>query len=82
MVAYLSRIFGMGRLELAEDVVQDTLCKALEAWSLHGLPENPSAWLMRVARNRAIDLVRRDQLGQAKNARATCTAMFSCSPAS
>jgi RNA polymerase sigma-70 factor (ECF subfamily) len=61
MVAYLSRIFGMGRLELAEDVVQDALCKALEAWSLHGLPENPSAWLMRVARNRAIDLVRRDQ---------------------
>ena len=61
MVAYLSRIFGMGRLELAEDVVQDALSKALEAWSLHGLPENPSAWLMRVARNRAIDLVRRDQ---------------------
>jgi RNA polymerase sigma factor (sigma-70 family) len=61
MVSYLTRIFGLGRLDLAEDVVQDTLCRALEAWSIQGLPDNPSAWLMRVARNRAIDLVRRDE---------------------
>jgi RNA polymerase sigma factor (sigma-70 family) len=60
MVSYLTRIFGLGRLDLAEDVVQDALCRALETWSIHGLPENPSAWLMRVARNRAIDLLRRD----------------------
>ncbi len=60
MVSYLARIFGWGRLDLAEDVVQDTLCRALETWPIHGLPDNPSAWLMRVARNRAIDLVRRD----------------------
>jgi RNA polymerase sigma factor (sigma-70 family) len=33
----------------------------MEAWSVHGVPENPSAWLMRAARNRAIDLIRRDQ---------------------
>src|SRR5262245_65154546 len=61
MVSYLTRVFGLGRLELAEDVVQDTLCRALETWAVHGLPDNPSAWLMRVARNRAIDLVRRDE---------------------
>jgi RNA polymerase sigma-70 factor (ECF subfamily) len=60
MVSYLTRIVGLGRLDLAEDVVQDTLCRALETWSVHGLPDNPSAWLMRVARNRAIDLLRRD----------------------
>ena len=60
MVSYLTRIFGLGRLDLAEDVVQDTLCRAMETWPIHGLPDNPSAWLMRVARNRAIDLVRRD----------------------
>src|SRR5215471_7177206 len=60
MVSYLTRIVGLGRLDLAEDVVQDTLCRALETWPVHGLPDNPSAWLMRVARNRAIDLVRRD----------------------
>lgn len=60
MVSYLTRIVGLGRLDLAEDVVQDSLCRALETWSIQGLPDNPSAWLMRVARNRAIDLVRRD----------------------
>jgi RNA polymerase sigma-70 factor (ECF subfamily) len=50
----------MGRLDLAEDVVQDTLMQALQVWPVHGLPDNPSAWLMRVARNRAIDVIRRD----------------------
>ncbi|HET7107470.1 MAG TPA: sigma-70 family RNA polymerase sigma factor [Candidatus Acidoferrum sp.] len=60
MVPYLTRILGLGRLDLAEDVVQDTLCRAMETWPVHGVPENPSAWLMRVARNRAIDLIRRD----------------------
>jgi RNA polymerase sigma-70 factor (ECF subfamily) len=60
MVSYLTRIVGLDRLDLAEDVVQDSLCRALETWSLQGLPDNPSAWLMRVARNRAIDLLRRD----------------------
>src|SRR5262245_17322323 len=61
MVSYLTRVVGLGRLDLAEDVVQDTLCRALETWSIHGLPGNPSAWLMRVARNRAIDILRRDE---------------------
>jgi RNA polymerase sigma factor (sigma-70 family) len=60
MVSYLTRLFGLSRLSLAEDVVQDALCQALQSWSQQGLPDNPSAWLMRVARNRAIDLVRRD----------------------
>src|SRR5580692_7504691 len=60
MVLYLTRIFGVGHLNMAEDVVQDTLIKAMETWPLHGLPDNPSAWLMRAARNRAIDLIRRD----------------------
>jgi RNA polymerase sigma factor (sigma-70 family) len=61
MVSYLTRIFGLARLDAAEDVVQDTLLRALEIWPVQGVPENPSAWLMRVARNRAIDVIRRDQ---------------------
>src|SRR5579884_1001913 len=61
MVSYLIKIFGLGGLELAEDVVQDTLFRALETWPAQGVPENPSAWLMRVARNRAIDLLRRSE---------------------
>lgn len=59
MVSYLTKLFGVSHLNLAEDIVQDTLCQALAAWPAHGVPENPSAWLMRAAKNRAIDMLRR-----------------------
>ena len=61
MVAALTRIFGVHNLELAEDVVQDAFCRALEVWSFHGVPENPAAWLMTTAKNRALDIVRRER---------------------
>jgi predicted RNA polymerase sigma factor len=61
MVSYLTKLFGLNNLSLAEDVVQDTLCRALETWKFKGLPDNPSAWLMRAARNRAIDIIRRER---------------------
>jgi len=61
MVAALTRVFGLHNLELAEDVVQDAFCRALEVWKLRGLPENPSAWLMKTARNRALDVLRRER---------------------
>jgi len=59
MVAILTRLFGAHNLELAEDVVQETLLKALKVWSFGPLPDNPSGWLFRVAKNRAIDILRR-----------------------
>src|SRR5438132_7843121 len=61
MVAALTRIFGVHNLALAEDVVQDAFCRALEVWKVRGVPENPSAWLMLTAKNRAIDIVRRER---------------------
>jgi RNA polymerase sigma-70 factor (ECF subfamily) len=61
MVAALTRVFGLHNLELAEDVVQDAFCRALEVWKLRGIPENPSAWLMKTAKNRAIDVLRRER---------------------
>ena len=61
MIAALTRLFGMHNLALAEDVVQDALCRALEVWKFHGVPHNPSAWLMATARNRAIDVLRRER---------------------
>jgi RNA polymerase sigma factor (sigma-70 family) len=61
LVSVLVRIFGPHNLALVEDVVQDTLCQALETWKLGPLPDSPRAWLMKVARNRAIDIVRRQQ---------------------
>jgi RNA polymerase sigma factor (sigma-70 family) len=61
MVAALTRVFGIHNLELAEDVVQDAFCRALETWKYRGVPNDPAAWLMRVARNRALDVVRRER---------------------
>jgi RNA polymerase sigma factor (sigma-70 family) len=61
MVAVLTRIFGVHNLALAEDVVQDAFCRALEVWSFRGVPENPSAWLMAAAKNRALDVLRREK---------------------
>jgi RNA polymerase sigma-70 factor (ECF subfamily) len=45
--------------DLAEDALQDALVNALERWQSEGIPENPGAWLMTVARRRAIDRLRR-----------------------
>jgi len=61
MVATLTRIFGVHNLSLAEDVVQDAFCRALEVWKFRGVPENPSAWLMTTAKNRALDVLRRER---------------------
>ncbi len=61
MVSVLTKIFGPHNLELAEDVVQDTLLKALEHWKFHGTPDNPSAWLFTAARNKALDVLRRER---------------------
>jgi len=64
LVAVLTKLFGPENLQLAEDVVQDTLLKALHNWKINGLPENPSAWLFTAARNKATDLLRRQNLQQ------------------
>jgi len=60
LVSTLTRIFGPRRLDLAEEVVQDALLKALEIWPFEGIPANPSAWLIQVAKNRAVDVIRRE----------------------
>lgn len=61
LVAALTRVFGVENLALAEDVAQDTLASAFEVWSYRGIPEHYSALLMRSAKNRAIDALRRQR---------------------
>lgn len=61
MIAVLTRIFGMHNLSLAEDVVQEAFLKAVQTWTFTKVPDNPSAWLMTVARNKALDIIRRQQ---------------------
>jgi len=61
MVAVLTRVFGVHNLGLVEDVVQDAFCRAMEVWKFRGMPDAPAAWLMTVAKNRALDVLRRER---------------------
>lgn len=59
MVSGLVRVLGPDRLDLCEDVVQEALLRALRTWPVEGVPERPDAWVFRVARNLALDTLRR-----------------------
>lgn len=61
MVSVLSRVFGLADLQLVEDIVSESMYKALAEWPFHGVPDNPSAWLYRVAKNKVIDEIRKDK---------------------
>lgn len=64
MVAVLSRIFGIARLDVIMDIVQDTFEAALTQWRFSGVPENPSGWLMLVAKNKALNTFKRESKTQ------------------
>lgn len=61
LVSVLGRVFGARNLATCEDIAQETLCRALEVWKIEGVPAEPSAWLTTVAKNRAIDSLRRER---------------------
>ena len=71
MVAVLTKIFGSDNLDLAEDVVQDALVEALSQWQIKGIPDNPSAWLFRVAKNKALNIVNREKYKRQYSAEAS-----------
>ncbi|CAM2066587.1 RNA polymerase sigma factor [Sulfidibacter corallicola] len=66
MVSTLARVFGSEHLDLAEDVVQEAMLKAMRQWPFCGVPDNPAAWLVTVAKNRALDLLRRKTVFRGK----------------
>jgi RNA polymerase sigma-70 factor (ECF subfamily) len=63
LVGVLTRIFGWRNFDLVEDMVQATLLDALQAWQ-GGVPDNPSGWVHRVAKNKILDALRRNKIGQ------------------
>jgi RNA polymerase sigma factor (sigma-70 family) len=65
LIASLARI--VHDVGLAEDLAQDALVAALEQWPASGVPDNPGAWLMTTAKNRAIDRLRRGKLIREKH---------------
>ena len=61
MVSVLARHFGLAHLETAEDIVSETFLLASETWGLKGLPTNPRAWLYASAKNKCLDMLRRQK---------------------
>ena len=59
MVSSLVRALGWQHIELVEEAVQESFLAALRTWPFRGVPRQPAAWLTRVARNHALDQLRR-----------------------
>jgi RNA polymerase sigma-70 factor, ECF subfamily len=72
VLATLTRTFGS--LQLAEDAVQEAALAALRAWPQSGVPRDPRAWLLVTARNKALDIVRREAARPAKEIAASYSA--------
>ena len=67
-----------GDLGLAEDAVQDAFVEAIEHWPRDGVPANPGGWLATTARRKALDRLRRDQVGERKLALLAVTDASAC----
>ena len=61
IMAILVHKFGPTNIENIEDVVQDALFKAMQVWGYKNIPNDPTAWLLRVSSNKLIDVLRREK---------------------
>lgn len=66
MTAVLCRHFGLKNIQLAEDIASDTFLKASEDWAINGIPDNPSAWLYSVAKNKTKDYLKHTSVFESK----------------
>ena len=66
IISVLVRHFGFEQLSNAEDIASETFLIAAETWGLKGLPDNPAGWLYTVAKNKARDLLKRNQVFRQK----------------
>lgn len=62
ITAVLCRLFGLEHMEIAEDIASDTFVQAMESWSYHGVPANPTAWLYTVAKNKVRNYLKHNQV--------------------
>lgn len=62
IIAVLCKLFGTVHIEIAEDITNDTFLLAAETWGLKGIPENPTAWLYTVAKNKTTDYFKRHKI--------------------
>ena len=66
IVSVLSHLFGIHHIEIAEDIVSDTFLAASETWAIKGIPENPTAWLYTVAKNKTKNYFKRNDVFEKK----------------
>lgn len=66
IISVLCRHFGFEQMETAEDIASDTFLAAAQTWGIEGPPKNPAAWLYHVAKNKARNLLQRDQVFRLK----------------
>jgi len=62
MVAVISKLFGLQHIEIAEDIVSETFLQATETWGIKGIPQNPTAWLYAVAKQKTLYHFRRNKI--------------------
>src|SRR5215208_2673106 len=62
MVAVISKQFGLRHIEMAEDLIGETFLQATETWNAKGIPENPTAWLYAVAKQKTLYHFRRNKI--------------------
>ncbi|MBC7382981.1 MAG: sigma-70 family RNA polymerase sigma factor [Bacteroidia bacterium] len=62
IISVLCKLFGFEHIEIAEDIVSDTFLSASETWGLKGIPQNPTAWLYSVAKNKALNNLHRKKV--------------------
>ena len=75
IVTVLSRHFGIEHIEVAEDIASETFLSALETWTYNGLPENPTAWLYTVAKNKTKNFLARTTLFDQKIAKSIASSI-------
>lgn len=66
ITAVLCKLFGIEHIEIAEDIASDTFLSAFETWTYSGIPENPTAWLYHVAKNKARNYLQRNSVFEKK----------------
>ena len=66
MVAVISKLFGLQHIEIAEDIVSETFLQATETWGIKGMPQNPTAWLYTVAKQKTLYHFRRNKIFENK----------------
>ncbi len=66
IVAVICKTFGLPNIQIAEDIVSETFLIATETWGLKGIPDNPTAWLYKVAKNKTKDYFKREKIFREK----------------